>query len=104
MERLALIGGRAGARPAVSIRINPDFELKSSGMRMGGGSKPFGVDAERVPDMLARLSRLALGFRGFHIFSGSQNIPSAALSAIQDTGTRSTRTPSRTSCDLSLHL
>ncbi len=84
MERLALIGGRAGARPAVSIRINPDFELKSSGMRMGGGSKPFGVDAERVPDMLARLARLALDFRGFHIFSGSQNLRAAAISEAQE--------------------
>ena len=84
MERLALIGGRAGARPAVSIRINPDFELKSSGMRMGGGAKPFGVDAERVPGMLARLARLELDFRGFHIFSGSQNLRAAAIGDAQE--------------------
>src|SRR5690606_39445975 len=40
-------------RPArVAVRVNPDFELKASGMKMGGGAKPFGVDAEQVPQLL----------------------------------------------------
>jgi diaminopimelate decarboxylase len=59
--------------------VNPDFELKSSGMKMSGGSKPFGVDAERVPDMLSRLGLLGLNFVGFHIFSGSQNLNASAI-------------------------
>ena len=53
LERLAAIARRTGARARVNVRVNPDFELKSSGMKMGGGPKQFGVDAERVPDMLA---------------------------------------------------
>jgi diaminopimelate decarboxylase len=61
------------------VRVNPDFELKSSGMKMGGGPKQFGVDAERVPAMLARIGALGLDFHGFHIFSGSQNLKAAAL-------------------------
>ncbi|MCU0921629.1 MAG: pyridoxal-dependent decarboxylase, exosortase A system-associated, partial [Burkholderiaceae bacterium] len=28
----------------VAVRVNPDFELKGSGMKMGGGPKQFGVD------------------------------------------------------------
>src|SRR4029079_17342448 len=54
--------------------VNPDFELKTSGMKMAGGPKQFGIDAENVPDMLAELSAHPLEFWGFHIYSGSQNL------------------------------
>lgn len=74
MEHIASLGENLGICPKVAVRVNPDFELKSSGMKMGGGSKQFGVDAERVPAMLARIGALKLGFEGFHIFSGSQNL------------------------------
>lgn len=79
MERAAVIGQRLGIAPQVNVRVNPDFELKSSGMKMGGGPKQFGVDAERVPAMLRRIGALGLDFHGFHIFSGSQNLKVAAL-------------------------
>jgi diaminopimelate decarboxylase len=84
MERVANLGTQAGERPRVAVRINPDFELKSSGMMMGGGPKQFGVDAERVPAMLARMSQLALDFQGFHIFSGSQNLRAEAIGEAQE--------------------
>lgn len=74
MRRLARIGDAIGSRPAVAIRVNPPFELKTSGMKMGGRPSQFGVDAERVPAMLAELAALDLNFRGFHVFSGSQNL------------------------------
>ncbi|WP_256081143.1 pyridoxal-dependent decarboxylase, exosortase A system-associated [Massilia sp. YIM B04103] len=79
MERAAVIGQRLGIQPQVAVRVNPDFELKSSGMKMGGGPKQFGVDAERVPRMLRRIAELELDFHGFHIFSGSQNLKAAAI-------------------------
>jgi diaminopimelate decarboxylase len=79
MERIAALGHDLGIRPTVAVRVNPDFELKSSSMKMGGGAKPFGVDAERVPAMLQRIGQLGLDFEGFHIFSGSQNLKAAAL-------------------------
>jgi diaminopimelate decarboxylase len=65
--------------PKVAVRVNPDFELKSSGMKMGGGPKQFGVDAETVPALLARIGELGLDFYGFHIYSGSQNLKVEAL-------------------------
>jgi len=83
MERIATLGARLGARPRVAVRVNPDFELKSSGMKMGGGPKPFGVDAERVPAMLARIGQRGLDFHGFHIFSGAQNLRSDAIQEAQ---------------------
>jgi diaminopimelate decarboxylase len=79
MGRLATIAARTGQRPHTAIRVNPDFELKSSGMKMAGGAKPFGVDAERVPGMLRELASLPLEFWGFHIFSGSQNLRADVL-------------------------
>lgn len=79
MARIAAIAQELNTKPRVSIRVNPDFELKTSGMKMAGGPKPFGVDAERVPDMLAALSLLPLDFMGFHIFCGSQNLRPEAL-------------------------
>jgi diaminopimelate decarboxylase len=83
MERIAALGAASGTRPRVAVRVNPDFELKSSGMKMSGGPKQFGVDAERVPAMLARIGQLGLDFQGFHIFSGSQNLRADAIHEAQ---------------------
>jgi len=83
MELLAQVGAALGLRPKAAIRVNPDFELKSSGMKMGGGPKQFGVDAEQVPAMLARMKELALEFYGFHIFSGSQNLKAESIMEAQ---------------------
>lgn len=84
MERAALVGAELGARPRVAVRVNPAFELKSSGMKMGGGPKAFGVDEERVPAMLRRLGELDLDFHGFHIYSGSQNLSAESIVAAQE--------------------
>lgn len=84
MERAAVIGRQLGVQPQVAVRVNPDFELKSSGMKMGGGPKQFGVDAERVPAMLRRMAALELDFHGFHIFSGSQNLKAGAIQEAHD--------------------
>jgi len=79
MRRIACIGANLSIQPRVAIRVNPDFELKSSGMKMGGRPSPFGVDAERVPAMLTELQNLELDFRGFHVYSGSQNLRAEAI-------------------------
>lgn len=78
------IGAALGIQPRVALRVNPDFELKSSGMKMSGGAKQFGIDAERVPAVLTAMKMLDLEFVGFHIFSGSQNLRAAAISEAQE--------------------
>jgi diaminopimelate decarboxylase len=82
-ERIVAIGERLGIRPRVAVRVNPDFEVKGSGMRMGGGAQQFGVDAERVPALLATLGRQDVRFLGFHVFAGSQNLDTALLCEAQ---------------------
>jgi diaminopimelate decarboxylase len=76
---LAGMTSRLGLPARVAVRVNPDFELKSSGMRMGGGPKQFGIDAEQVPQALRNISEAGLAFEGFHIFSGSQNLRAEAI-------------------------
>ncbi len=78
-ERVTLIGERLGVRPRVAIRVNPDFQVKRSGMRMGGGPQQFGVDAEQVPALLGELEHAGLELLGFHIFAGSQNLDAEIL-------------------------
>jgi diaminopimelate decarboxylase len=59
----------------ILIRVNSDFELNQSGMKMGGGPKQFGIDSERVPALIKTLiNDMHLQFDGIHIFSGSQNL------------------------------
>jgi diaminopimelate decarboxylase len=83
MERAAIIGEQLSLTPRVAVRINPEFELKHAGIKMGGGPRQFGVDEERLPAMLQRLGQLGLDFIGFHIFSGAQNLSAAALCEAQ---------------------
>ena len=63
----------------VVLRINPDFELKSAGMKMGGGPKPFGVDIAKAPELLSAIGEAGLAFEGFHLFVGSQNLRAGAI-------------------------
>ena len=76
-DRALAAAGRLGKTPRLAIRVNPDFDLKGSGMKMGGGAKPFGVDAERVPALARRLIASGAEWRGFHIFAGSQALGAA---------------------------
>ena len=71
---LEVISGELSLPARVAVRVNPDFELKGSGMKMGGGPKQFGVDAEQIPALLADIGRAGLAFEGFHLFAGSQNL------------------------------
>ena len=73
------IAAHIGITPRLAVRVNPDFDLKGSGMKMGGGAKPFGVDAERVPALVRGLIAAGADWRGFHIFAGSQALDAAAI-------------------------
>jgi diaminopimelate decarboxylase len=78
-ERALAVAERRGERARLAVRVNPDFEIKGSGMRMGGGAKPFGVDAARVPALVRRIVDAGAEYRGFHIFAGSQALDAGAL-------------------------
>ena len=73
-RRVVAAGEELGVRPRVAVRVNPDFAVRGSGMRMGGGPQQFGVDAEQVPQLLRELDAAGVDLLGFHVFAGSQNL------------------------------
>ena len=77
--RALAIGARLGKPPRIAIRVNPSFELKGSGMKMGGGAKPFGVDADKVPALARHVIAAGAEWRGLHIFTGSQTLSADAI-------------------------
>jgi diaminopimelate decarboxylase len=77
-DRALATAARIGRRPRLAVRVNPDFELRGSGMKMGGGAKPFGVDAERAAALIKRIAAEA-DYRGLHIFAGSQALDAQAI-------------------------
>ena len=83
LPALAAASQALGLPARVAVRVNPDFELKGSGMKMGGGAKQFGVDVEVVPEMLAWMGRESLAFEGFHLFAGSQNLRAESICEAQ---------------------
>jgi len=86
LPALAAAAKTLGVPARVAVRVNPDFELKGSGMKMGGGPKQFGIDVEVVPQMLdwiAGEGRGLLSFEGFHLFSGSQNLRAESICEAQ---------------------
>jgi diaminopimelate decarboxylase len=82
-RRAIAIGEKLGLTPRLAIRVNPDFDLKGSGMKMGGGAKPFGIDAERVPELVRHIVGSGAEWRGFHIFAGSQALDAVAIAETQ---------------------
>jgi diaminopimelate decarboxylase len=79
LATVARLGAEMGVTPSVALRINPDFELKGSGMRMGGGAKPFGIDSELAPALLREAAALPVALAGLHIFCGSQSLNGDAI-------------------------
>ncbi|MEO9491637.1 MAG: hypothetical protein ABJG26_08415, partial [Marinomonas sp.] len=78
-RRTFAIAERIGVTPKMAIRVNPEFELRGSGMKMGGGAKPFGLDTDRVPALAKEIIAAGAEYRGLHIFTGSQALDSEAL-------------------------
>ena len=83
VTQLALISRELGWPARVAVRVNPDFELKGAGMKMGGGPKQFGVDVEQMPALLKAIGAAGLAFEGFHLYAGSQNLRADAICEAQ---------------------
>jgi diaminopimelate decarboxylase len=83
LARVRAVCDRLSVPASVAIRVNPDFTVHGSGMRLGGGAQQFGIDVELVPAALAQLAVAGLDFQGFHVFAGSQNLHAESLSAAQ---------------------
>ena len=83
IQKVELAAKQLNLKADIAIRVNPKFELKSSGMKMAGGAKPFGIDEEQIPQILQELPLAQINLRGFHIFAGSQNLNADAIISAQ---------------------
>nr|WP_211267773.1 pyridoxal-dependent decarboxylase, exosortase A system-associated [Kangiella sediminilitoris] len=82
LHRITALAERLGMKAPVALRLNPDFELKSSGMKMGGGAQQFGIDVEQLPEVMTLLQSPLTELQGLHVFTGSQNLrPESIISA-----------------------
>nr|WP_223669908.1 pyridoxal-dependent decarboxylase, exosortase A system-associated [Kangiella shandongensis] len=82
LQRIIEQAEKLDSKANIALRLNPDFELKSSGMKMGGGPQQFGIDVEQLSDLIEPLRHPRLVFQGLHIFTGSQNLrPESIISA-----------------------
>lgn len=79
LRLVTALGWELGVQPSVAIRVNPDFQVGHSGMRMGGSAAPFGVDVEQVPALLRELETREVALTGFHVFWGSQCLRAATI-------------------------
>ncbi len=87
LERIMVVARTSGRRARVALRVNPPFALKGSGMHMGGGARPFGIDSEAIPSLLDQRETLAEGgidLVGLHLFAGSQSLDAEAIAATLD--------------------
>jgi len=83
VTELASISAELKLPARIAVRVNPDFELKGSGMKMGGGPKQFGVDVEQMPELMALIRSSGVEFEGFHLFAGSQNLKAESICEAQ---------------------
>ena len=77
--RAILAGERTGVRPKLAVRVNPPFVIEDGKVTMGARPSPFGVDAERVPDIVEGLLEADIDWRGLHMFSAAQCLNDKAL-------------------------
>ncbi|MEP9357363.1 pyridoxal-dependent decarboxylase, exosortase A system-associated [Sphingomonas sp. KR3-1] len=82
-QRALAIGKALGVTPRLAVRVNPDFELRGSGMKMGGRASPFGIERAHVPELVKHLIGEGAEWRGLHIFAGSQSLDTEAIIATQ---------------------
>jgi diaminopimelate decarboxylase len=83
VARALAIGERLGVTPRIAVRVNPELELRGSGMRMGGRPSPFGVDAVQAAALVRVIRDAGADWRGFHIYAGSQALDAGAVAEAQ---------------------
>ena len=71
-----------GVRPKISVRVTPPFTIEGGRVTLACVASPFGVDAERVPALVAGLIEAGVDWRGLHMFAGAQCLDSEALAEV----------------------
>jgi diaminopimelate decarboxylase len=75
-------GEKVGVQPKISVRVTPPFAIEEGRVTIGSKPSPFGVDAERVPELVIGLVEAGVDWRGLHMFAGAQCLDSEALAEV----------------------
>lgn len=71
-HRLNTICAETGQKQDILLRINVNFDIHEAQTTFSGGSKKFGVDEEKLDDILPDILGLNhLNFRGLHVYAAS---------------------------------
>ncbi|MEU4377332.1 type III PLP-dependent enzyme [Pseudonocardia alni] len=71
-----------GVRAPVTLRVNPSFSIKGSGLTMGGRARQFGIDEDQLtadPGLAARHPHVRL--TGIHVYMGTRILDAATIAA-----------------------
>jgi diaminopimelate decarboxylase len=77
--RAILAGEKLGIQPRLALRVNAPFSIEDGQVTMGAKPSPFGVDAERAPDIVQALIEAGVDWRGLQMFTGAQTLDAADL-------------------------
>lgn len=73
LELLDRIAGEKGVRQTVLLRVNPNFQVKRSGLAMGGKARQFGIDQDQVLAARPLIGRLgSVRVAGVHVYMGTR--------------------------------
>jgi diaminopimelate decarboxylase len=73
LARVETLCRRQAVRCRVAIRVNPSRLPRGARLCTGGGPRPFGIDQERVADLLRSVARWDwVSHVGVHVYAGTQ--------------------------------
>ncbi|HEU5129011.1 MAG TPA: diaminopimelate decarboxylase [Glycomyces sp.] len=73
LELLDRTARELGTRQPVLLRVNPNFQIKRSGLAMGGRARQFGIDQDQVLEAGPLLAKLdAVHVTGVHVYMGTR--------------------------------
>lgn len=78
-RRAIAVAEAVGIKPKIAVRVNPPFAIENGSVTVGARPSPFGIDADRVPDVVRGLIEADVDWRGLHIFAAVQCLDDGAL-------------------------
>ncbi|MGQ0793016.1 MAG: diaminopimelate decarboxylase [Deltaproteobacteria bacterium] len=73
LDLIAAIALNQNKTQNIALRINPSEEAQGGAMRMGGRASAFGIDEERLEEIIQKtLAKKSVRFTGVHLFTGTQ--------------------------------
>ncbi len=81
IERIALLAEQENLRPRVALRVNTDFHVAGTRVRMNESSV-FGIDSTQLQDALKRVRAQDVEFGGFHFYCASRMLHADVVNAL----------------------